>query len=84
MAEFIYEPERPQAGEIVEFDASASLDFDGEIISYEWDFDADGRTDATGVSAQYTFASSGAYAITLTVTDDGGNSDALTYTINVE
>ena len=84
MAEFIYEPERPKAGETVEFDASASLDFDGEIISYEWDFDADGRTDATGVSAQYTFASSGAYAITLTVTDDGGNSDGLTYTINVE
>ena len=84
IAEFIYGPERPKAGEIVEFDASASLDFDGEIISYEWDFDADGRTDATGVSARYTFASSGAHAITLTVTDDDGNSDALTYTINVE
>ena len=84
IAEFIYEPERPKAGEVVEFDASASFDFDGEIISYEWDFDADGQTDATGLSARYTFASSGAHAITLTVTDEGGNSDALTYTINVE
>jgi len=84
IAEFIYEPERPKAGEMVEFDAAASFDFDGEIASYEWDFDADGRTDATGVSVQYAFASSGAHAITLTVTDDGGNSDALTYTINIE
>jgi hypothetical protein len=84
IAEFIYRPERPKAGDMVEFDASASFDFDGEIISYEWDFDADGRTDATGVSAQHTLASAGAYAITLTVTDDGGNSDALTYTLDVE
>lgn len=69
---------------MVEFDASASRDFDGEVISYEWDFDADGRIDATGVSAQYSFVSSGAHAITLTVTDYGGNTDAFTYTINVE
>jgi len=84
IAEFIYQPERPKAGEMIEFDASASFDFDGEIVSYEWDFDADGQTDATAVTAQHTFVSSGAYAMTLTVTDDGGNSDALTYTINVE
>lgn len=83
-AEFTYLPEHSVAGELVEFDASDSFDFDGEIVSYEWDFDGDGQTDATGLTAQYTFASSGPHDVTLTVTDDGGNSDALTYTIDVE
>lgn len=83
-AEFTYQPERPKAGEPVTFDASDSFDFDGEIVSYEWDFDADGLTDATGITVQYAFASPGAYEVTLTVTDNGGNSDSITYKVDVK
>ena len=41
--------------------------------TYAWDFNADGITDATGTSANYTFTESGSYAVTLTVS----NGDAL-------
>jgi hypothetical protein len=83
-ADFIYTPENPRVGELVLFDGSDSFDFDGEIISYEWDFDGDGKTDATGVTAHTSFAAVGPHDVTLTITDDTGNTDAITYTIDVK
>src|SRR5262249_27222004 len=50
--------------------ASTSHDPDGSIATYDWDF-GDGTTDQ-GVSVVHTFASSGRYAVHLTVTDDRG------------
>lgn len=52
------------------FDASASGDPDGEIVSYAWDF-GNGAT-GTGKTPSYTYASNGSYTVTLTVTDDRG------------
>ena len=52
------------------FDASASYDLDGAIVSYEWDF-GDGST-ATGEQAEHTFAGTGIYEVILTVIDDDG------------
>ena len=52
------------------FDASASSDPDGTVVSYAWDF-GDGTT-GTGVKATHTYAAAGARTVTLTVTDDGG------------
>lgn len=83
-ADFIYTPENPRVGELVLFDGSDSFDFDGEVISYEWDFDDDGKTDATGVTAHTNFATAGPHAVTLTIADDTGNTDAITYTIDVK
>jgi hypothetical protein len=83
-ADFIYTPENPRVGELVLFDGSDSFDFDGEIISYEWDFDNDGKTDATGVTAHTSFATAGSHDVTLTINDDTGNTDAITYTIDVK
>jgi len=57
----------------VHFDASASRDPDGSIVSYEWDF-GDGAT-ATGVKVTHTYTSTGVYTVTLTVTDDQGATD---------
>jgi PKD repeat protein len=56
--------------EIVTFDASLSYDLDGTIVDYSWDF-GDGST-ATGVKVSTSYTESGAYTITLTVTDDDG------------
>ncbi|UCH74879.1 MAG: PKD domain-containing protein [Rhodospirillales bacterium] len=65
----------------VAFDGSASNDPDGTIVSYDWVF-GDGGT-GTGVNPTYTYAASGVFSVTLTVTDDGGltGTDTTTATI---
>ena len=52
------------------FDGSTSIDTDGTIVSYAWDF-GDGAT-ATGTTASHTYGAAGAYTASLTVTDDQG------------
>ena len=65
-------------GEIITFDASASRDPDGNIVAYRWDF-GNGAT-ATGKIARYAYQQPGMYAVTLTVTDDSGRSNAVSST----
>ena len=58
-------------GEVITFDGSGSNDPDGDIVSYEWDFDDDGEyDDGTGVSPTYSWSAKGTYSIKLKVTDD--------------
>ncbi len=74
----------PSSGEVpleVSFDASGSSDPDGQISSYEWDFD-DGEM-GSGKTTDHTFDSSGAYTVRLTVTDDKGNKDSYTQEVEV-
>lgn len=42
------------------------------IVSYDWDFEANGTIDANGVNATYTFPSDGLYDVVLIVEDDQG------------
>ncbi|MFK7920829.1 MAG: PKD domain-containing protein [Bacteroidia bacterium] len=63
------------------FDASASSDFEGPIVSYAWDF-GDG-TLASGQIANHSFTQAGLYTVTLTVTDQGGLTDTETEQIQV-
>jgi PKD repeat protein len=53
-----------------DFDASASYDLDGSIVSYDWVF-GDGNI-ASGIATSHTYADEGTYAVDLTVTDDLG------------
>jgi len=84
VADFSYMPASPNPGDPILFDGTSSADFDGEIVSFAWDFDGDGATDATGAIAEHTFTAPGTYSISLTVTDDGGNTDTLTMSIDIE
>jgi len=52
------------------FDASASSDSDGSIVSYAWNF-GDGST-ASGLTTSHSYAAGGTFSVGLTVTDDGG------------
>lgn len=81
-ASFIFSPASPTAGEIVTFDATASSD-DGRIDNYFWDFEGDGVYDATGVTAQFSYATAGTYTARLRVVDDTGIGDETTRTVSV-
>lgn len=75
----------PGSGEIpleVHFDATASFDPDGEIVSYEWDMDNDGKyDDATGEETDFTFTLEGDYIVSLRVTDNSGEYSTISETI---
>ncbi len=64
-----------------QFDASASYDPDGSIVSYAWDF-GDGST-GSSVKTDHTYAEAGTYAVSLTVTDDDGAQDKQVQNVTV-
>ena len=61
-------------GETIRFNASNSFDADGTIVSYYWDF-GDGFT-VTGLVANHAYTDDGTYTVTLTVTDNDGETDS--------
>ncbi len=81
IATFTYTPTSPYAGTVVQFDASASSDPDGTIVSYAWNF-GDGGT-ATGAMPTRAYAATGSYTVQLTVTDNGGRTGQVSRTVNV-
>jgi hypothetical protein len=70
-------------GSSIQFNGGLSHDPDGTIVSYEWDFDNDSFTDATGVTAFHTFADNGNFPVRLTVTDNLGATGTATVTVTV-
>jgi 6-phosphogluconolactonase (cycloisomerase 2 family) len=62
------------------FDASASSDTDGRVARYDWDFGDGQRAEDAGPTPTHTYATPGAYRVTVTVTDDEGCSDAVIFT----
>jgi parallel beta-helix repeat protein len=73
VADFTWSPRNPKVGATVTFDASSSSDFDGSIVQYEWDFNGDGKPDATGKQASFTVRSlEDLQKVTLKVIDNEG------------
>lgn len=70
-----------QTNQTILFSGGGSIDLDGSISSYSWNF-GNGQT-ASGVSAVYAYTVVGVYTVTLTVTDNCGaaRSDSLVATI---
>ncbi|WP_439591356.1 PKD domain-containing protein [Microbacterium sp.] len=69
------------SGLTVTVNGSSSADPDGSISSYAWTF-GDGST-GTGATASRTYASGGAYNVTLTVTDNRGGTNSITKQVTV-
>ena len=65
------------------FDGTGSSDPDGTIVAYDWDF-GDGNT-GTDATPTHTYIADGTYNVSLTVTDDAGETgtDTSTATIGV-
>lgn len=57
-----------QSGVLLNFNGSQSSDVGGAIISYQWNF-GDGIT-ATGMIVNHSYATTGVFTVTLTVTDN--------------
>jgi DNA/RNA endonuclease G (NUC1) len=68
-------------GDTASFSAAASLDPNGTIASYEWDF-GDGST-GSGVNVTHTFVQDGAFTVRVTITDNDGLTDSATFSVNV-
>jgi PKD repeat protein len=74
-------PYNAQVGDAINFSGAGSSDPDGTIVAYDWDF-GDGST-GTGANPMHAYGAAGTFTVTLTVTDDGGLTDAGTTTATI-
>jgi len=85
IASFIYNPEDPQEGDTITFDASSSYDPDGSISGYTWIFgDGHTRSGPNLAVVEKTYSSTGVFTVTLEVTDNEGSIGTATATIGVQ
>ncbi len=88
-ARFSYTPTKIGLGENVTFDGSDSIDPDGTIVSFNWNFGDGGE--GSGIRTAHTYHRLGYYKVILTVTDNEGASNntfkivnvVMMYTLNV-
>ena len=72
------------SGFTCDFDASDSYDPDGTIQSYDWSFgDGTQSEPASGATVRHTYAASGKYPVSVTVTDDGDASNSYSEDVSV-
>jgi PKD repeat protein len=76
VADFSGEPLEGIAPLLVGFSDLSS----GSIVYWEWDFDGDGTTDSNDQTPEFIYETPGIYTVSLTVTDDYGNSSTETKT----
>ena len=76
-----WSPSRPLVGQTVTFNGSNSLDPDGSIATYIWEF-GDG-TVGRGLTTSHNYTDAGTYTIELVVIDEDGFSDRDVQTITV-
>jgi hypothetical protein len=77
----IVAPASSLEGGSVPFNATGSLDPNGSVTSYAWDF-GDGAT-GEGISVSHVYAQDGVYTARLTITDNDGLTDSEVITVNV-
>jgi len=82
-AQFTARPTSAPLNTPVQFDGSDAQDGDGNIVSYEWRVDGTTLQESTSPFFDYTFNSIGTESVTLQTTDDDGNTNSRTQTIDV-
>ena len=81
IASFSVSPPAAAPGAPIRFDASNSMDPDGVIVSFAWDFGDGGRGD--GVTVSHAYPGQGNFTVRLFVTDDLGATDGTERTIKI-
>ncbi|MFG3577644.1 PQQ-dependent sugar dehydrogenase [Micromonospora chersina] len=56
----------------VTFSSEGTTDYDGDRLTYAWDFDNDGKVDSRAANPTFTYRKNGLYNATLNVSDPGG------------
>ena len=74
-ASFTYTPEKPAPGDTITF-TDESMDTDGKIVEWHWNFDDDGEVDSTAQSSSHQYTPAGTYIVNLTVMDDDDDATA--------
>jgi parallel beta-helix repeat protein len=72
IAIFTFTPEYPLKDKTVTFDATSSLDRDGSITSYKWNFGDGNITTTTDPIITHIYTATGTYQVNLTITDNDG------------
>jgi len=83
VAKFSYSPTNPKVGDTLILNATESLDPDGNIVSYLWDFGDGNSTTVSAPIITHAFRASGDYVVRLNVTDNDGLIDTEMTTISV-
>ena len=79
-ASFYYSPSNPTIDDTIQF-TDYSTDADGAIVSWSWSF-GDGYNSIMQ-NPQHQFSSSGNYTVSLTITDDLGDTDTIYKTVRI-
>jgi PKD repeat protein len=69
-----------QPGSASSFDASSSSDADGQVVRFDWNFGDGTSLQNGGATPQHTYATTGSYMASVTVTDDAGCSAIQVFT----
>ncbi len=76
-------PTNAEVGVPITLDGSGSSDPDGSIVDYEFDFGDSDSTDGTDDTVEHTYTAEGTFTVTLTVTDDEGETGEATLDVEV-
>ncbi|MCK4477709.1 PKD domain-containing protein [Candidatus Bathyarchaeota archaeon] len=82
-AGFTFSPKKPFVGLEVSFNASKSYDLDGDITEYRWDFGDWNVTTTDKAIITHKFEHVGIFNVNLTVRDNDGAADSITWTATV-
>jgi PKD repeat protein len=84
-ADFVFSPAEPHVGDEVVFNGSGSeATAPRFIVEYKWQFGTVTGGSATGMIAKKKYTAVGTYNVTLTVTDDAGNKNTVSKSVEVE
>ncbi len=70
---FNMSPSSPPVGQTVTFEGSGSVDPDGSIVNYSWNFGDGSSTSGSSAAATHNYTAPGIYPVALTVTDSDGH-----------
>jgi len=83
-ASFLSSPAAPLIGDLVNFNASASVAAPGRTIrTYGWDFGDGTQKSSSSPITTHDFVAAGVFTVTLVVTDDAGHQGVATATITI-